>query len=121
LPDCKRSAFRKIVAGSSELLGDLTMDGILGPMGVAKRPVRLRVDAVLVRIALSGETRKARSQRLQQAYANHAPRLIRRMHALVGLAEGKAVGEMAQLGGGGDQTVREWLPAVVVNGVARLS
>lgn len=74
----------------------------------------------MVRIALSGETRKALAARLQQAYANHATRLIRRIHALLGLVDGKSVWEMAQLLGIGEQTVRDWLHAFVLKGVASL-
>jgi len=42
----------------------------------------------MVRIALSGQTRKALALRLQQAYAAHATRLIRRAHALLWLGDG---------------------------------
>jgi transposase len=74
----------------------------------------------MVRIALTGATRKTLAERLQQAYANHAIRLIRRIHALLGVAEGKSVGEVAQLVGVGEQTVRDWLHAFVLNGMASL-
>jgi len=74
----------------------------------------------MVRIALTGETRKALVGRLQQAYATHASRLIRRIHALVGLVDGKSVWEMAQLLGVGEQTVRDWLHAFVLKGVDSL-
>ncbi len=74
----------------------------------------------MVRIALTGETRKVLRQRLQQAYANHATRLIRRIHALLGLGEGKSVWEIADLLGIGEQTVRDWLHAFVLNVKASL-
>jgi transposase len=74
----------------------------------------------MVRIALSGETRKALACRLQQAYAAHATRLIRRVHALLWLADGKTIGEVAQLLDVGDQTVRDWLHAFVLEGVGSL-
>lgn len=74
----------------------------------------------MVRIALTGETRKVLRQRLQQAYAQHAPRLIRRIHALLWLGEGKSVWEIADLLGIGEQTVRDWLHAFVLNGKASL-
>lgn len=74
----------------------------------------------MVRIALSGTTRKILSGRLQQAYATHTTRLIRRIHALLELADGKTVWETAQLLGIGEQTVRDWLHAFVLNGVASL-
>ena len=50
----------------------------------------------MIRIALSGETRKSLASRLQQAYAAHATRLIRRIHALLWLGDGKSVGEIAR-------------------------
>ena len=74
----------------------------------------------MVRIALTGETRKTLRQRLQQAYAQHATRLIRRIHALLGLGEGKSVFEMADLLGVGEQTVRDWLHGFVLFGVDSL-
>jgi transposase len=77
-------------------------------------------DAAMVRIALTGESRKALVARLQQAYGNRATRLVRRIHALLGLAEGQSVYETAQLLGIGEQTVRDWLHAFVLDGVASL-
>jgi transposase len=74
----------------------------------------------MVRIALRGETRKALGERLRQAYANHASRLIRRIHVVLGLAEGKSVWEMAELLGIGEQTARDWLHAFVSPGVSSL-
>lgn len=74
----------------------------------------------MVRIALTGESRKSLVARLQQAYASHATRLIRRIHALLGLAEGQSVYEVAQVLGVGEQTVRDWLHAFVLNGGASL-
>jgi transposase len=79
-----------------------------------------REDAAMVRIALTGASRKALVERLQQAYADHATRLIRRIHALLGLAVGQSVYEVAQLLGVGEQTVRDWLHAFVLDGVASL-
>ena len=67
----------------------------------------------MIRIALTGATRKMLVARLQQAYADHATRLIRRIHALLELAEGRAVYEVAAGLGVGEQTVRDWLHAFV--------
>jgi transposase len=72
------------------------------------------------RSALTGATRKILRGRLQAAYADHATRLIRRIHALLGLADGKSVFEMAQLLGVGEPTVRDWLPALILRGVEGL-
>jgi transposase len=74
----------------------------------------------MVRITLSSETRKTLAERLQRAYATRTIRLIRRIHALMGLAEGKAVFEMAQLLGVGEQTIRDWLHTFVLHGVVSL-
>ena len=91
----------------SEWFGGLTFDGILWLNVIVTHPLRAREDAVMVRIALTGATRKILSQRLQCAYATHTTRLIRRIHALLGLADAKAVCEVADLLGVGEQTVRD--------------
>jgi transposase len=74
----------------------------------------------MVRITLTGETRKSLASRLQQAYAAHATRLVRRIHALLWLGDGKSVGEIAQTLDLGDQTVRDWIEAFILNGVGSL-
>jgi transposase len=74
----------------------------------------------MVRMTLVGETRKALVQRLQQAYANQTTRLIRRIHALLALAEGKTLDEVAETLGVGEQTVRDWFHAFLVQGVDSL-
>jgi transposase len=74
----------------------------------------------MIRIALGGETRKALVQRLQQAYATHPTRLVRRIHVLLALAEGKSVDEVAQLFAVGEQTIRDWRHAFVLAGVDSL-
>ena len=74
----------------------------------------------MIRIALSGETRKGLSSRLQQAYAAHATRLVRRIHALLWLADGKSVGEIARTLDVGEQTIRDWLHAFLLRGLESL-
>lgn len=74
----------------------------------------------MVRIAFCVATRKALVARLQQAYTTDTPRLIRRIHALLALADGTSVNEIAQLLGVGEQTIRDWLHAFVLRGVASL-
>jgi transposase len=69
-------------------------------------------------MTLVGETRKALIQRLQQAYASHTTRLIRRIHALLALADGKTLDEVAATFGLGEQTMRDWMRAFLVQGVA---
>jgi transposase len=74
-----------------------------------------------MRIALTGATRKMLFERLRQAYRAAAPRLVRRIHALLWLAEGKAVTEIAEVLGVGEQTVRDWPHAFVRRGEASLA
>jgi len=74
----------------------------------------------MVRIALSGQTRKALALRLQQACAAHATRLIRRVHALLWLGDGKSAIEVAEILDIGEQTVRDWLHAFILEGLGSL-
>ncbi len=74
----------------------------------------------MFRMTLVGETRKALEERLHQAYANEATRLIRRIHALLALAEGKRIDEVAATHGVGEQTLRDWVAAFVVHRVDSL-
>jgi hypothetical protein len=55
----------------------------------------------MVRIAFRAETHKTLIARLQQAYATHTTRLVRRIHALLALAEGTSVAGIAQFLGVG--------------------
>lgn len=74
----------------------------------------------MVRMTLVSETRKALIQRLQQAYANDTTPLIRRIHALLALADGKTLDEVAETLGIGEQTVRDWVHAFLLQGVDSL-
>jgi hypothetical protein len=79
----------------------------------------------MIRIALTAVTRKMLLGRLQQASADHAPRQIRRTHALLWLPEGTAVAQVAGRVGAGEQhpegTRRDWLHAFVQRGAASLA
>lgn len=75
---------------------------------------------LVVRIALTPASRKALSCRLQQAYAAHADRLTRRIHAIFLVVDDKGVAEVAEMLGVGEQTVRDWVHAFVLNGFASL-
>ena len=57
---------------------------------------------------LSPFTRKQLSRRLQQAYARGALRLVKRLHALLALAEDMAVRDVADMLALGEQTVRDY-------------
>src|SRR5664279_683315 len=72
----------------------------------------------MMRMTLVGETRKALIQQLQQAYASQTTRLIRRIHALLALADGKTLDEVAATLDLGEQPVRDWVQAFLVQGVA---
>jgi transposase len=74
----------------------------------------------MVRMTLKSETRKAVIQRLQQAYASQTTRLIRRIHAVLALADGQTLEEIAAMFGVGEQTVRDWVHGFIAGGVASL-
>lgn len=67
--------------------GDLTLDGIRLLTERAESTLNQREDAIMVRIALSGKSRKILSRRRRHAYAGYTLHLIRRIPALVELAE----------------------------------
>jgi transposase len=69
---------------------------------------------------LSPFTRKQLYRRLQQAYSNGDLRLVRRIHALLALADGMSVQEVAEMWNLGDQTVRDYRTALLVHGLASL-
>lgn len=58
--------------------------------------------------------------RLHQAYANGALRLVKRIHALLAIAEGMTVGEVAAMLDIGEQTVRDYLNRFFWRGGASL-
>jgi DNA-binding NarL/FixJ family response regulator len=59
-------------------------------------------------------------RRLRQAYASDSLRLIKRIHALLAIAEGLAVSEVAQMLTLGEQTVRAYLHKFLWCGMASL-
>lgn len=72
------------------------------------------------KIRLSPSLRKSLAERLQQAYASGQLRLVKRIHALLQLAAGQSVKEVAALLGLGDQTVRDYLAGCLRQGLASL-
>jgi transposase len=66
------------------------------------------VSLVSFTLHLSPFTRKQLDCRLQQAYATGALRLVKRIHALLALAEDRSVQEVAAMLGLGAQTVRDY-------------
>jgi transposase len=59
-------------------------------------------------------------RRLHQAYANGSLRLVKRLHALLAIAEGMTVRDVAQMLGVGEQTVRDYINRFLWQGVASL-
>ena len=64
--------------------------------------------------------RQQLSRRLHQAYASGSLRLVKRIHALLAIAEGTTVSETAQMLALGDQTIRDYLNSFLWRGVASL-
>jgi len=73
-----------------------------------------------IRIRLSNSSRKSLVERLHQAYAGGQIRLVKRIHALLALMEGKSVAEVAALLHLGEQTVRDYLQAFLLKGMGSL-
>jgi len=59
-------------------------------------------------LQLSSFTRKQLYRRLQQAYASGSFKLVKRIHALLALAQGQSVSEVAEMLSLGEQTVRDY-------------
>jgi transposase len=74
-----------------------------------------------IRIRLSHSLRQEVIARLQQAYGRGQVRLVRRIHALMAVIEGKAIDEVAALFELGEQTVRDYVNAFLRKGMASLA
>jgi transposase len=73
-----------------------------------------------IRIRLSKDLRQAVGERLQRAYRGGHVRLVRRIHAVLFIIDGKAVDEVAATLNLGAQTVRDYVNAFLYLGVASL-
>ena len=69
---------------------------------------------------LSAFTRKQLYRRLQQAYASGSLKLVKRIHALLGLAQGQSVSDVAEMLSLGEQTVRDYRNQYLFKGIASL-
>jgi transposase len=69
---------------------------------------------------LSSFTRKQLYRRLQQAYGSGALRVVRRIQALLALADNQSVQEVAEMLHLGQQTIRDYRNAFLLRGVASL-
>jgi transposase len=79
------------------------------------------VSLVSFTLHLSPFTRKQLSRRLQQAYASGALRLVKRIHALLALAEDMSVHDVAEMLHLGEQTVRDYRNRFLLNRMASLT
>jgi transposase len=78
------------------------------------------VSLVCFTLHLSPFTRKQLYRHLQQAYASGALRLVKRIHALLALAEDMTVRDVAEMLALGEQTVRDYRNHFLWKGVASL-
>jgi transposase len=71
-------------------------------------------------LQLSAFTRKPLYRRLQQAYASGSLKLVKRIHALLALAQDLSVREVAEMLALGEQTVRDYRNQSLFKGMASL-
>ena len=71
-------------------------------------------------LQLSSLTRKQLYRRLQEAYASGSLKLIKRIHALLALAQGQSVSDVAEMLSLGEQTVRDYRNQYLFKGMASL-
>jgi transposase len=76
---------------------------------------------VMIRIHLSNLLRQSVLERLHQAYASGPLRLVRRIHAVLAIAEGQAVAEVADQLKLSEQAVRDDVTRFILEGIASLS
>jgi transposase len=79
------------------------------------------VSLVSFTLHLSAFTRKQLYRRLPQAYASGDLRLVKRIHALLALAEGMSVQDVAEMLHLGEQTVRDYRNRFLVKSLASLT
>jgi transposase len=89
---------------------------------MASQPFDLwqEVSLVTFTIRLTPLLRQQLYRRLHQAYASGSLRLIKRLHALLALADGMTVSEVAHMLALGEQTVRDYLNSFLRCGVTSL-
>jgi transposase len=79
------------------------------------------VSLVSFTLHLSAFTRKQLYRRLQQAYASGSLQLVKRIHALLALAQGQSVSDVAEMLSLGEQTVRDYRNQYLFKGMASLA
>jgi transposase len=78
------------------------------------------VSRVSFTLQLSSFTRKHLYRRLQQAYARGSRTLVKRLHALLALAQGQSVSDVAAMLSLGEQPVRDYRHQYLFRGMASL-
>ena len=78
------------------------------------------VSLVSFTLQLSSFTRKQLYRRLKEAYASGSLKLVKRIHALLDLAQGQSVREVAEMLSLGEQTVRDYRNQFLFKGMASL-
>jgi transposase len=73
-----------------------------------------------IRLSLGKDTIQALFERLHQAYAIGQLRLIKRIHALLYIGEGKAVSAVAEILSLSEQSVRSYVKAFLLRGLHSL-
>src|SRR3989442_12626676 len=76
------------------------------------------VSLVSFTLHLRAFTCKQRYRRLQQPYASDSLQLVKRLHALVALAQGQSVRDVAEMLSRGEQTVRDYCNQYLFKGIA---
>ena len=71
-------------------------------------------------LQLSSFTRQQLYRRLQQAYASGSLKLVKRIHALLALAQGQSVSDVAAMLALGEQTVRDYRNQYLFKGMTSL-
>jgi transposase len=74
-----------------------------------------------IRIRLTNNSRKSLLEQLQQAYGVGHLRLVKRIHALLYIVDGKSVAEVAEMLHLGEQTVRDYIHAFIRKGLDSLA
>jgi hypothetical protein len=88
---------------------------------VKKKPTEKEASLMQIRIRLNSRSRQSLVDRLQQAYAGGHLRLVKRIHALFCVVDGKSVAEVSGLLHLGEQTVRDYIRTFLLKGVEGLS
>jgi len=76
---------------------------------------------VKIKIRFSNGTRQQFYARLQKAYVHGSLRLVRRIHALLYIADDETVTDVAKMLGIGEQTVRDYVRTFLLRGIASLT